>query len=367
MGKRTMTEQTHDDALPNGEGEHEAAPKITLKSTRSESTRGAVRVKKPPFGAPSRAVTHTAPNLDEPLEVGVDEGLNASPETGWQRWWRESGKIVAGGIIMSAFWTLAFSVYITAAIGWHQLYTLLPDQFGSFMATFVLPLAFLWLVIAYLDRGRELRRESAALRRHLAQLTYPSIQAEGRINLISDSLKAQARILVDASEVAVKNMQKLQTGFLRDTEKLASVTGQLEAGAGSAAAAVTDQVAKLQQVIDFAADVNLKIEDALRRQHEFIRTSGQRTLSEVNSMGQTLAGHVNSLSTATERARHERGDRPAVGRAGKGASEGRRDREDLRRRHGQALHAALDGHGRRCGLRRCGIIVRYSQPDFLKR
>ena len=98
-------------------------------------------------------------------------------------------------------------------------------------------------------------------------------------------------------------MTKLQTGFLRDTEKLASVTGQLEAGAGSAASAVTDQVAKLQTVIDSATDVNLKVEDALRRQYEFIHTASQKTLGEVNGMGQTLAGHVNSLSTATERAR----------------------------------------------------------------
>ena len=74
-------------------------------------------------------------------------------------------------------------------------------------------------------------------------------------------------------------------------------------GAASAAAAVTEQVTKLQTVIDSAADVNLKIEDGLRRQHEFIRTASQKTLAEVHSMGQTLAGQVNSLSTATERAR----------------------------------------------------------------
>ena len=162
----------------------------------------------------------------------------ASAESAFDAWWRETGKTVAVGMIISAVWFLAFAVYITAAIGWRQLFTLLPDQFGSFMATLVLPLAFLWLVIAYLDRGRELRREAAQMRAYLAQLTYPASQAEGRINTIADSLKAQSRALVDASETAIRNMQKLQNGFLRDTEKLASVTGQLEAGAGSAASAV---------------------------------------------------------------------------------------------------------------------------------
>ena len=59
-----------------------------------------------------------------------------------------------------------------------KLFTLLPDQFGSFMATLILPLAFLWLIIAYLDRGRELRREAAHMRAFLAQLTYPAISPE---------------------------------------------------------------------------------------------------------------------------------------------------------------------------------------------
>ena len=274
-------DETHDGAVsPNGSDVHsEAAPKITLRSSSArDASRGAARVKKPPFGTPSRSTTQTLPDLSEALDVGMDADPDAPQENALERWWRESGKVVASGIVISAVWSLAFSIYITAAIGWSQLYTLLPDQFGSFMATFVLPLAFLWLVIAYLDRGQELRRESATLRRHLAQLTYPSVRGEARVSAISESLKAQARMLVDASEAAVKNMQKLQTGFLRDTEKLASVTGQLESGAASAAAAVTEQVGKLQLVIDSAADVNLKIEDALRRQHEFVRTSSQKNI-----------------------------------------------------------------------------------------
>ena len=272
----------YDESVANGEAQEIGAPKIPLKS------RGAARIKKPPFGAASTIMRTTA--------AGTQEIVEAPPESGFAPWWRETGSIVAGGSGITGLWALAFSIYISASIGWGQLFKLLPDQFGSFMATFILPIAFIWVVIAFLDRGRELRRESAALRYHLEQLTYPAEFAEAQIASISDSLKVQARMLVDASDNAVKNMQKLQTGFLRDTEKLASVTGQLEAGAASAAGAVTEQVAKLQTVqvaklqtvIDSAVDVNLKIEDALRRQHEFIRTASQKTLSDVVAQGQLL-------------------------------------------------------------------------------
>ena len=38
----------------------------------------------------------------------------------------------------------------------------------------------LWLLVAYFDRGRELKRTAEALHNHLAQLTYPSDEARGR-------------------------------------------------------------------------------------------------------------------------------------------------------------------------------------------
>lgn len=153
----------YDEATANGEDHEISAPKIPLKSGR-----GATRIKRPPFGAPSRT-PGTPVTGDAEVQVPQIAG-----EGGFALWWRETGSIVAGGIVLTGLWALAFSIYISASIGWGQLFTLLPDQFGSFMATFILPIAFIWVVIAFLDRGRELRRESAALRHHLQQLTYPA-------------------------------------------------------------------------------------------------------------------------------------------------------------------------------------------------
>ena len=189
----------NNDAFQNGEAHDTAVPKIALKSAR-----GAARVKRPPFGAPSRTALPAHPGSDTISMPDTD-----SEESSFAVWWRGTGRAIAAGIVISALWAVAFAVYITTTIGWGQLFTLLPDQFGSFMATFMLPLAFLWLVIAYLDRGRELRRESAALRYHCEQLTYLAEFAEERIATVSESLKAQARMLLDGSETAIKNMQKL--------------------------------------------------------------------------------------------------------------------------------------------------------------
>ena len=71
-----------------------------------------------------------------------------------------------------------------------SLFTLLPDQFGSFMATFILPLAFLWLIVAYLDRGRELQpRERGAARASCRSLPIRPITPPARVNAITASLE----------------------------------------------------------------------------------------------------------------------------------------------------------------------------------
>jgi hypothetical protein len=209
----------------------ESASDFTAHVDMDDAKSRAARIKKPPFGMKAPPVP-AIPGLSSDITVPQTAAQQPQPlPVGG--WWYESGKAVTAAGVISAAWGGIFAIYITAAVGWDQLFTLLPDQFGSLIATFVLPLAFLWVVIAYLDRGRDLRRESAALRAHLAQLTYPSADGEARVNAITDSLKAQTAALTAASDNAVRQMQKLQSIFLRDTEKLAVVTGTLEACAAN--------------------------------------------------------------------------------------------------------------------------------------
>ena len=273
-----------------------STPKISLKSS------AAARIKKPPFGqvAPTWPQTRTDTAEAEMVSDHADVAAIAQVPTFS---WRDSHPFIVAGVAISAIWLLVFAGYITFTISWRELFMLLPDQFGGFIGMLTMPLAFLWLLIAYLDRGRQLAREGAALRLHLAQLTFPSDHAATRVAEITESLRAQAQLLTEASDNAARQILKLQSGFVRDTEKLATSTGILEAGVASAANAVAGQVDKLKTMIDTSSDVNLKIEDALRRQQEFVRTSSSKTLADVNAMGQSLLTHVNNLSASTERAR----------------------------------------------------------------
>src|SRR5688500_17636495 len=95
----------HDEAAANGEAQDIGAPKIPLKQAR-----GAARIKKPPFGMAPRT---PGPAVTGDAEVQVQQ---FAQEGAFARWWRETGSVVAGGLILTWLWSLAFAIYISASI-----------------------------------------------------------------------------------------------------------------------------------------------------------------------------------------------------------------------------------------------------------
>jgi hypothetical protein len=63
-------------------------------------------------------------------------------------------------IVISSIWVLMVAVYITQFFGWSNLFLMMPDEFGGFLAGITLPLAIIWMVIAYIDRGVSFKQEA---------------------------------------------------------------------------------------------------------------------------------------------------------------------------------------------------------------
>ena len=74
---------------------------------------------------------------------------------------------------ISVLWFLIVGIYITKFFGWDNLFLLMPSEFGGFLAGITLPLAVIWVVIAYIDRGSSFKNEAKLLRAYMNQLVYP--------------------------------------------------------------------------------------------------------------------------------------------------------------------------------------------------
>jgi hypothetical protein len=76
---------------------------------------------------------------------------------------------IAGGLL-SAAWLVGWYQFVETQLGWDNLLALLPHELTGLLVGMVTPLAMLWTVIAFFERGRQLRSETEALRWHLRQL-----------------------------------------------------------------------------------------------------------------------------------------------------------------------------------------------------
>ena len=84
------------------------------------------------------------------------------------------------GVIASAAWIWVVDEYVESVLGWNNLSQLLPHEVGGLAAGVLTPLALLWMVIAFWERGRSLRRDTEVLGWHMRQLIYPTERAETR-------------------------------------------------------------------------------------------------------------------------------------------------------------------------------------------
>ena len=104
---------------------------------------------------------------------------------------RRMGWSAVAAVAASLLWLLLCAFYIQSTIGWSQIFTLLPHEFGSLFTGIFAPLAFLWLVMAYAGRGLVLRDTAEALQTELGKLTYPVDETEARVGAL-DRLAVRA-------------------------------------------------------------------------------------------------------------------------------------------------------------------------------
>ena len=90
----------------------------------------------------------------------------------------------------SVAWLMASAYYVLEHLGFEELTALLPHEIGGMVAGIAVPIALLWIVVAFYERSKLYRAEARALRWHLKQLTYPSDAAETRVAEITETLRA---------------------------------------------------------------------------------------------------------------------------------------------------------------------------------
>lgn len=131
-------------------------------------------------------------------------------------------------ISVSVVWFAIVLIYITQFFGWSNLFLMMPDEFGGFLAGVTLPLAIIWVVMAYIDRGTSFKHEAKFLRAYMNQLVYPEEGAPQTAKAMADAIRSQVVELQQVSKLAHEQTSKIKDSIKGNIDEFAKLIGTLD-------------------------------------------------------------------------------------------------------------------------------------------
>ncbi len=129
---------------------------------------------------------------------------------------------------VSVVWFAIVLIYITQFFGWSNLFLMMPDEFGGFLAGVTLPLAIIWVVMAYIDRGTSFKQEAKFLRAYMNQLVYPEDGAPQTAKAMADAIRSQVVELQQVSKLAHEQTSKIKDAIKGNVDDFAKLVGTLD-------------------------------------------------------------------------------------------------------------------------------------------
>ena len=177
---------------------------------------------------------------------------------------------------ISVIWFGIVLIYISQFFGWSNLFLMMPDEFGAFLAGVTLPLAIIWVVMAYIDRGTNLKNEAKFLRAYLNQLVYPEDGGAGTAKAMADALRAQTMELQQATKEATLQTAKIKEELGAHVNDFAKLVGILDNYSGKTMGELTEGVKTLITSFDYINEKTQAATDEFHKQTgEFVNVSNE--------------------------------------------------------------------------------------------
>ncbi len=132
-------------------------------------------------------------------------------------------------IWVSVAWFAIVLIYITQFFGWSNLFLMMPDEFGGFLAGITLPLAIIWVVMAYIDRGTSFKQEAKFLRAYMNQLVYPEQGAPQTAKAMADAIRSQVVELQQVTKLATDQTAVIKDEIRSNIKEFSKLVSTLDA------------------------------------------------------------------------------------------------------------------------------------------
>lgn len=196
-------------------------------------------------------------------------------------------------IVFSVMWFGIVAVYITEFFGWDNLFSMVPNEFSGFMAGMTLPLAIVWVVMAYIDRGSSFRNETQMLRDSLNRVIFPDSNGSDATKMIADAIKAQVSDLKETTRDVCAQADVIKRDLSDRIAEMKSLAGELDTYSSQTMQELNSEIKKLVENFTFVA------EKAASTTADF-RVNTMQIREDSEQLSNIMKPMVNEMVTAAE-------------------------------------------------------------------
>jgi ABC-type transporter Mla subunit MlaD len=190
-------------------------------------------------------------------------------------------------------WFAVVAVYITQFFGWSNLFSMVPNEFGAFLGSITLPLAIIWVIMAYIDRGNNFRHETELLQNSINQVFFPDSNGDAVTKMIADAIKSQVIDLKEATRDVFAQSDVIRRDLVERVDDMRQLSEAITSYATQALPSLAEQIQQLTANFQEVAETASTTTSDFR-----VNTIKMREDSE--NMVNLLTPMVNQMVTAAE-------------------------------------------------------------------
>ncbi len=187
-------------------------------------------------------------------------------------------------LVVTVVWFAIVLIYITQFFGWSNLFLMMPDEFGGFLAGATLPLALIWVGMAYVDRSAAFKREAKFLRAYMNQLVYPEEGGAATAKAMSEAIRSQVSELQEVTKLAMSQTSMIKKELDERVDDFASLVRVLDNYSTKSIVELTNGVKTLTKSFDGVTDKAFKTTKDLNN-----------CISEFSEVAGRLQGDINGI------------------------------------------------------------------------
>lgn len=201
---------------------------------------------------------------------------------------------------ISALWFIIVLIYITQFFGWSNLFLMMPDEFGGFLAGVTLPLAIIWVVMAYIDRGSSFKNEAKFLRAYMNQLVYPEDGGASTAKAMADAIRSQVAELHEVTRHATEQTEIIKKELSARVNDFAKLVNTLDNYSSHTIVELTDGVKTLVENFEYVTNRAQNSTETFKGYISDFSGSVAGLENNCNELFGKIVPHIQELKTSSQ-------------------------------------------------------------------